>query len=133
MPANNLPPQWRYDYGDYSGLGAVFQKFLANLNLFTLAVYNLLNGGIGFSNMQRAIYSATVLADTTTPLSFVNPLPILPSGVAVVKAQLTSSPSTALTNAVSAANWYYDGRTIHILNISGLTAGTSYQISVEVM
>lgn len=131
--ANNLPPVWRFDFGDYTGLGAVFQKFLANLNLFTLAVYNALNGGIGFSNMQRSVYSASVLADTTTPLSFVNPLPIAPSGVAVVKVQLSSSPATAIANAVSAANWYYDGRTIHILNISGLTAGSTYQISLEVM
>lgn len=132
MPANNLPPVWRFDFGDYSALGSVFQKFLANLNLFTLSVYNALNGGLGFSNMQRSIYSQTILAAATTSLSFVNPLPIQPSGVAVVKVTLVGANATAITSAVSAANWYYDGKNINILNISGLTPGSSYQISLEV-
>lgn len=131
--ANNLPPVWRFDYGDYSGLGAIFQKFLANLNLFTLSVYNALNGGIGFSNMQRTIYSATVVAASTTTLSFVNPLAIAPSGVSVVKVLLTGSTATAIANAVTACNWYYDGKNINVLNIAGLTAGSTYQISLEVM
>lgn len=131
--ANNLPPVWRWDYGDFSGLGPVFQKFLANLNLFTLAVYNALNGGIGFSNMQRTIHTATVLAGATTPLSFVNPLPVAPSGVSVVKVLLSTANTTAISNAVSAANWYYDGKNINVLNIAGLTPGSTYQISLEVM
>ncbi len=109
MP-NNLPPVWRWDFGDYSGLGAVFQKFLANLNLFSLSVYNALNGGIGFSNMQRAIYSARVVGATITPLSFVNPLPIAPSGISVVKIVLPGANATPLTSPVSAANWVYDGK-----------------------
>ena len=133
MASANLPPVWRFDYGDYAGLGPLFQKFLANINLFTVAVYNLLNGGIGFGNMQRTIYSTTVLAAATTPLSFVNPLPVAPSGVAVVKVMLTTANATAISSAVSAANWYYDGRNINILNISGLTPGSNYSLSLEVM
>jgi hypothetical protein len=133
MASSNLPPVWRFDFGDYSSLGPVFQKFLANLNLFTLAVYNLLNGGIGFTNLQRAIYSTTVLAGTTTPLVFVNPLTVAPSGIAVVKVLLSGKTNTALTSAVSAANWYYDGKSVNILNITGLTSGSTYEISLEVM
>ncbi len=130
--SNNLPPTWRFSFEDYSSLGASFQKFLSNLNLFTLSVYNLLNGGIGFANMQRAIYSTTVLASTTTPLSFVNPLSIAPSGVSVVKVLLSGATNTAIANAVTACNWYYNGKTIYILNIAGLTSGNTYQISLEV-
>lgn len=133
MPASNLPPIWRFDFSDYASLGPVFQKFLANLNLFTLAIYNLVNGGIGFSNMQRAIYSVNVTAGTTTPLSFVNPLLIAPSGVHLVKVLLQGNTNTAITNAVTASNWFYDGVNINILNIAGLTSGSIYQISVEVM
>lgn len=130
---SNLPPVWRFDYGDYTGLGAIFQKFLANLNLFTLAIYNILNGGVGFQNMQRTVYSTTVTAGATTPLSFVNPLAIAPSGLGLVKVLLQGKVNTALTSAVSVANWYYDGRNINVLNIVGLTNGSSYQISIEVM
>lgn len=132
MASSNLPPVWRFDYGDYTGLGPIFQKFLANLNLFTLAIYNLMNGGIGFSNMQRTIYSTTILAATTTPMTFVNPLPVAPSGVSVVKVLLSGKTNTALTNPVSAANWIFDGENITVLNITGLTSGSTYQISLEV-
>lgn len=133
MAASNLPPVWRFDFSDYSSLGSVFQKFLANLNLFTLAIYNLVNGGIGFSNMQRSVYSVTVLAGATTPLVFVNPLPIPPSGISLVQVLLVGNTNTAIASAVTAANWFYDGRNINILNIAGLTNGSTYQISVEVM
>ena len=133
MASSNLPPVWRFDFGDYTALGSVFQKFISNLNLFTLAVYNLINGGIGFQNLQRAIYSTTVLAGATTPLVFVNPLGIPPNGVSVVKVLLSGKTNIAIANAVSAANFYYDGKSINILNISGLTPGSTYQISIEVM
>jgi len=130
---NNLPPVWRFDFGDYSSLGTVFQKFLSNINLFTLSVYNLMNKGISFENMQRAIYSTTVTAGTLTPLVFVNPLTIPPSGVSLVKVLLVGKTNTALTSAVSAANFFYDGKNINVLNITGLTSGSIYDISLEVM
>ena len=128
----NLPPLWRFDYGDYAALCSVFQKFLSNLNLFTLAVYNLLNGGIGFANMQRAVYSATVTANTITSLSFVNPLPVPPSGLVLIQVLQHGTTNTAIANPVSVANWFYDGKYINILNIAGLTAGVTYEISMEV-
>lgn len=133
MSNNNLPPVWRFDFGDYSSLGTVFQKFLSNINLFTLSVYNLMNKGISFENMQRAIYSTTVTAGTLTPLVFVNPLTIPPSGVSLVKVLLVGKTNTALTSAVSAANFFYDGKNINVLNITGLTSGSIYDISLEVM
>lgn len=132
MAASNLPPVWRFDYGDYSGLGSVFQKFLANINLFTLSVYNLLNKGIGFSNLQRTIYSTTVRAGATTPLTIVNPLSIVPSGVSVAQVQLHGNTNVAITSSVSAANWIYDGKNISILDITGLTNGSTYLISLEI-
>lgn len=133
MASNSLPPVFRFDFGDYTALGSVFQKFLANLNLFTLSVYNLLNGGIGFSNLQRTIYSTQITAGVTmTPLVFVNPLPIAPSGLTVCKVQLVGKTNTPITSAVSAANFFYDGKNINILNVTGLTAGSVYNISLEV-
>lgn len=133
MAASNLPPVWRFDFGDYSALGTVFQKFLSNLNLFTLSIYNLVNGGIGFSNMQRTIYTTSVTAGSTTPLIFVNPLAIQPTGVSLVQVLLKGKTNAAIANAVTASNWFYDGKNINILNIAGLTNGSTYQISLEVM
>ena len=130
---SNLPSLWRFDYGDYSQLGSTFQKFLANLNLFTLAVYNILNGGITFENMQRSIYKATITAGEITPMSFVNPLSIPPNGLHLVQALAVGNTTQALTSSVSVGNWTYDGSVINILNISGLVAGVTYQIALEVM
>ncbi len=131
--ASNLPPIWRFSFEDYTALGPAFQKFLANLNLFTLAIYNLMNGGIGFANLQRTVYSTTILAQVTTPLVFVNPLTVPPSGLNVVQVLKDGTTNSPLTAAVSAANWFYDGKNINVLNITGLTPGSNYQISVEVM
>ncbi len=133
MASNNLPNVWRFDFGDYATLGATFQKFLSNLNLFTLAIYNLVNGGIGFANMQRAVYRGSVIGATNTTLSFVNPLQIAPSGITLIAVVLKSSPLTPVTNAVSVANWSFDGSKINILSIPGLTAGLTYTLSIEVM
>jgi hypothetical protein len=133
MQSNNLPPIYRFDWGDYLQLGATFQKFLANLNLFTLGVYNLLNGGIGFANLQRSIYKATVTAGNVTPLSFVNPLSIAPSGLSLVQCLAVGATAQALSSSVSVGNWTYDGKTISVLNISGLVSGVTYQIALEVL
>ena len=128
-----LPPVWKWDFGDYSSLGATFQKFLANLNLFSLAVYNLFNGGIGFANMQRAIYSVTLTAGNVTPLSFVNPLDIAPSGLSLIQCLAIGNTAQALSTSVSVGNWSYDGKNINVLNVSGLVSGVQYQIALEVM
>ena len=128
-----LPPVWKWDFGDYSSLGATFQKFLANLNLFSLAVYNLFNGGIGFANVQRAIYSVTLTAGNVTPLSFVNPLDIAPSGLSLVQCLAIGNTAQALSTSVSVGNWSYDGKNINVLNVSGLVSGVQYQIALEVM
>lgn len=130
--SNPLPSTYRFDYADYQGLGPIFQKFIANLDLFTVPIYTLINGGLGFANLQRSVFSTTVKAGSTTPLSFVNPLPVAPSGLAVCKVLLASAPGTAITNAVSVANWNFDGRNINILDIVGLTGGSTYSISIEV-
>ena len=132
--ANPLPQIWRFDPGDYQGLGETFNKFLGNLNLYTTAIYNLLNGGLGFANLQRIVYTTTVTAGTTTPFSFANPLPIAPSGVSVVRVQQTGvSTQAVLTVAVSAAQWTYNGSRIAILNLTGLTSGNTYSVSLEIM
>lgn len=133
--ANPLPlPQiFRFDFGDYISMGDTFQKFLGNLNLFTLSIYNLMNGGVGFSNMQRALYRTTVTAGTTTPITFVNPLTITPSGVQVVQVLKQGATNVAITSAVTAANWFYDGRNVNVLEITGLTSGSTYNIVLEVM
>ena len=133
MASSNLPALWKFDYGDYSDLGATFQKFLGNVNLFTTATYNILNGGIQLQNLQRAIYTATVTAASTTPLAFVNPLPVAPSGLSLVQILQSGKTAVPITSPISVANWTYDGKYINILNISGLTSGNTYQVAIEVL
>ena len=130
--AGNLPPLWRFSAEDYVGLGKIFKGFLDNLNLFTQAVYDLVNGGIGYANLQQSVYSVTVLAGSTTPLSFVNPLVIPPSAVVLGQVVLIANTPTAITNAVCVGNWTFDGKTISILDIPGLTSGQTYKISVVI-
>ena len=120
---NPLPSIWRFDLGDYTGLGPVFQKFLANLNLFTLAVYNLMNGGIGFANLQRSPYSLKIIGGKVA--SFVNPLPIAPTGITVI--QVSPAPASA----VDVSGWSYNGQTITVTPL-GLTSATSYTMVMEV-
>lgn len=127
-----LPSVFKFDFGDFTSLGATFQKFLSSLNAFTNAVYNLLNGGIGFANLQRTIYSQTVTAGSTTPLTFVNPLTIPPSGVTLVQVLQNGKTTTTLTAPVFVGNWFFDGKSINILNLIGLTSGNTYTISLEV-
>jgi hypothetical protein len=130
--ANSLPPIWRWDFSDYTSLGATFQKFLSNLNLFSLAVYNLLNGGIGYANLQQAVYKFTIQASTITSVSFANPLSIAPSAVVLGQVILQGNTSVAIANAVSVGNWLWDGKYIQIGNIAGLTAGSTYNVTVIV-
>ena len=114
---------------------ALSSNFLSDsaLNLFSLAVYNLFNGGIGFANMQRAIYSVTLTAGNVTPLSFVNPLDIAPSGLSLIQCLAIGNTAQALSTSVSVGNWSYDGKNINVLNVSGLVSGVQYQIALEVM
>ena len=121
--SNPLPQVWRWDFGDYVSLGSTFQKFIANLNLFSLAVYNLLNGGIGFANLQRTIYSIPVIGGKS--IEFVNPLPIAPSGLTV--AQVSPAP----VNAVDVSGWSFDGKNISVTPL-GLTSATQYTLTMEV-
>ena len=128
-----LPPVYRFDPGDYQGSPSWFQKFISNANLFTLNIYNLMNGGIGFANLQRAVYSTTLTAGSTnTALSFVNPLSISPSGLTLVKCMPLGNTTPPVLGTVSVATWFFDGKSINIPNITGLNAGSSYQFSLEV-
>ena len=133
---NNLPPTWRFSVEDYTSLGPTFAKFIAVLNLFTLAAYNLFNGGIGFQNLQRSIYSASYIGGATNSggyaLSFVNPLPVPPSGLTLCQISVPGKTTIPVTTAVCVASWFFDGKSINILAIAGLTTGTVYNISLEV-
>jgi hypothetical protein len=132
LNSGQLPPIYRFDIGDYTGLGSIFTKFLSNLNLFTLAIYNLVNGGIGYANLQQSVYTTKVLAGATTPISFSNPLSIAPSAVVLGQVVLVGTTIATISNVVSVANWSYDGKSINILNVAGLTSGLNYQISIIV-
>lgn len=132
MAVNNLPQLWKFDPGDYLSLGATFTKFLSNLNIYTQAIYTILNGNVGFANLQRAIYSTTITAGSTTPMKFVNPLGVAPSGVTVAQVLLKGNTQTALTAAVMVGGWYFDGVNINVLNLTGLTAASTYKIALEI-
>lgn len=128
-----LPPVWRFNFGDYVGLGPIFQRFLGMLNSFNQDIFNLMNGGIGFSNMQRSVYKTSIVGSANVSLSFVNPLNIPPTGLALIQIAEAANPLAPISSSVSVANWYFDGQQINILSIPGLTSGIKYNLTLEVM
>jgi hypothetical protein len=130
--ANNLPSVYRFSYEDYNTMPAQFKDFLNTLNLFTVPIYTMANGDITFSNLQRIPYSFTITAGSgNNTFTLVNPLSISPNGVTICKIQQQANVFTPITNAVSCANWNYDGKNI-TLYIVGLTSSETYDITVEV-
>lgn len=133
--ASNLPTIQILKYEDYAKAkdwqGAL-QALISSLNLFMNPVYNILNGGVTFQNLTiPQTYTKVITASATTTFTFTNPLVIQPSAVLVGNVW-TGIPSTHPTGAVQAF-WHYTGNSIVIDNITGLTAGTTYTITLAVL
>lgn len=132
---SNLPTIQRFKYEDYARATdwqQAFQLLINSLNLFVTPVYNILNSGITYMNLQvPQLFTKVVTAGSTTTFSFVNPLAIQPSAVLLGNVW-TGIPSTHPASACSVF-WHYTNNTIQIDNIIGLTSGTQYTIVLVVL
>lgn len=132
-PFKNFLPE------DYPKSPDWFTKFLANLNQFTLSVYNNLNGDLNvFTNLAEArfVLSITAGADALTwtgPTSFKNPLGNAQiSDLWITKVQIMGvKVYTPVTTNIGPIDWSCSGSSIILNSIPGLIAGVQYAITLR--
>jgi hypothetical protein len=129
---SNIPTVQRIKYEDYKDAPGWFSQFLMTLNLFINSVYNIVNGGITYSNLgviQPFTFSYT--PGTTTNFSFSSPITGVPRNVVIgnvyIGNTLTSHPVV-----VTQLYWHFSQGQIFVDSIIGLTSGITYTISVQV-
>ena len=132
---SNLPTIQRLKYEDYArqpDWKQSIQALVNSLNLFMTPVYNILDGGVGYMNLQvPQTYSTTITAGTTTTFSFVNPLTTAPQAVLIGNCWTglqSTHPAVALQ-----PYFHYTGTTVIIDNIVGLTSGVTYNITLVIL
>ncbi len=132
---SNLPTIQRLKYEDYAratGWQPAVQALVNSLNLFMTPVYDILNGGVTYTNLTvPQTYTKFITAAATTTFSFVSPLKIQPSAVLLGNCW-TGIPSTHPAVALQVF-WHLAGNTIIVDNIVGLTAGTQYTVVLVIL
>ncbi len=129
---SNLPSIQRVKYEDYKEAPNWFAQFLNTLNLFMTAVYNIINRGITYSNIGcLSPVSVQYTPGSTTGLTLTNPLIISPSVVIIgnvyEKGDTTTHPAAAVQ-----IMWHFSQSKIFVDDVIGLTAGTTYILTVLV-
>lgn len=128
-----LPSIHRFYTEDYQGAPSWFQRFINTLNLFSDPVYQSLNMGLTFqSNLNAQVYTFTITAGASASANVVNFTKKIngqATGLLKIAANVSSNIATPITSAIDLC-WYQDGNTIRITAISGLTSGTTYNITV---
>lgn len=132
---SNLPTVQRLKYEDYANntdWKKAFEHLINTLNLFITPIYNIVNMGIGYTNLVAPqLVFRTITAAATTTFNFVNPLSIAPSAVMVGNVYSTSTSTHPV--AVVQVMWHYSGNTIYVDNVIGLVAGTAYTMTLVVL
>lgn len=129
---SNLPTNQEFKFENYPGAEQWFAQFLQSLNLFTTAVYQILNGGVTYQNLLvPKVYTATVTADASGDMTFnfTNPLRINPTAVLLGNIYENGQPSSHPTNSTS-AYWHVSQNTIYVDQIPNLTASTTYVVTL---
>lgn len=136
---SGLPSTKRFYSEDYAESPEWFKRYLAQSNLFTEPIYNILNAAVDVeANTNEEIYQLTVTdasataSDNTftfTPKKFVG----APRGIIVGQCLLQSSNGIATANGGPVTiDWAYTGSQVSILAIHNLTAGESYSINLRI-
>ena len=112
------------------------QSFLNTLNLFVFPVYNALNKNLTVaSNLNQAYETIQVTGNataTSNTASFLNPIEGNPTGVTVVDVQITGTPTQTYPTSAIQVFWTFDGSSIQIGSITGLSNGVLYSITLKV-
>jgi hypothetical protein len=134
----SLPPFKNFLPEDYPQAPTWFKTFLGNVNLFTLAAYNALNGNLNvFTNLAEArfILNVTGGASATSwagPTSFKNPLGVQLSDLWITKVVIAGvnvyTPNTAVIGPI---DWTASSTTVTLNAIPGLTDNVAYQITLR--
>ncbi len=134
MAASNLPTIYNFRFEDYPGAPPWFAQFLSSLYLFTNPVFQILNGGVAYQNLQSPqFYTQTVTAPATgnTTFNFKNPLAVTPTNIVIGNINEAGKP-TAHPAVATSIYWHLSQGTIYVDNVVGLTAATTYVISLVV-
>lgn len=132
---SNLPSVQRLKYEDFvrsNDWKQGMQSLVNTLNLFMTPTYDILNGGVTYSNLTAPqIYQTQVTGSTPTTFTFVNPIKFQPRAVLIGNCWSgipTTHPAVALQ-----PYWHIEGNTIVMDNIVGLTAGTQYTVVLVIL
>lgn len=128
-----LPPIKQITKEDFKDAPQWIDRLLYPLNLFLNSIYGSLNKSLTFEEnffCQRKTFQVVAgAAATNNTASFPLTMRRLPQGMFVVNAALVSGNYAAIGAAVY-AEFTCDGSTVSITSISGLTNGSTYNISV---
>lgn len=108
------------------------------MNIFTLAIYNALNGELTLpQNLSEARFTLNVTGGSTAttftgPTSFLNPVGAQLSDLWITRVVVTGNPVyTANTATIGPIDWQSNSSTVTINAIPGLTNGVAYQITLR--
>lgn len=134
----SLPPFKQFLPEDYEGAPNWFSKFLSNLNIFTLSLYNAVDGNLNvFTNLAEARFTLNVTGGSsatswTGPTSFKNPLGVQLNDLWITRIVIDGQPVyTPNTATIGPIDWQASTTTVQINAIPGLTNGTQYTITLR--
>ena len=131
------PSIQRFYSDDYKEAPTWFKTtFLNTLNLFVFPTYNALNKNLTVDDNLNQDYATISLTGNSTPsdntASFLNPFQGTPEGVTVVNVAITGTPTQEYPSSAIQVFWTYDGTSINIGSITGLSNGVAYSITLRV-
>lgn len=137
MPS--LPSTKRFYSEDFKDAPDWFQQFLSQLNSYSEPMFNILNAGVGVTaNTTDEIYIFQVQAAGVNPEdneAVFEPKKFVgaPNGIVIGQCIFNSETgvATAIGNPVT-FDWIWTGSQVKILAIYGLTAGSSYTLSLRI-
>lgn len=131
------PSIQRFYSDDYKEAPTWFKsRFLNTLNLVVFPVYNALNKNLTVGDNFNSEYITLSVAGNATPTnntaSFLNPISGIPQGVTVVNVVITGAAVATYPTAAVQVFWSFDGTSIFIGSMTGLSNGVTYNITLKV-
>lgn len=131
------PSIQRFYSDDYKDAPSWFkQTFLNTLNLFVFPTYNALNKNLTITDNLNQGYVTINLTGSATATnntaSFLSPIQGNPTGVTPVNVEITGTATQSYPTSAVQVYWTFDGISINIGSITGLSNGVAYQITLRV-
>lgn len=132
------PPSIQRLYSDdYKEAPTWFKsRFLNTLNLFVFPVYNALNKNLTVGENLNQAYVTISVVGSSTPTdnvaSFLNPIQGNPTGVTAVNVVIVSTPTPTYPTAAVQVFWSFDGTSIQIGAVTGLSDDVLYDIALRI-